>query len=143
MTSSYLSYDCFSRVDLSLFDKMSSQLTQFDAMILEHVQNKWLRVDESKFKRYKMLYEEIGHAYAEWILKFNHVTNTSFIDLGQVFRDINLSKSEDLELLHVKKSLLVDMIMLNNLNRSCVINWLSSTAYLYPIRTIGNGNCLV
>ena len=77
---------------------------------------------------------------------------TTFIPLSKFFErsDENYHKSYisgekmfNFTQMAIKKSLCVDMKTLRVLERNKVLNCLKNTNSLYPIKTLGDGNCLV
>jgi hypothetical protein len=85
---------------------------------------------------YTVLHEAIVTMSIDVINKF-----TACIDLYRVFLNLNLDT--DLELLNLKRNMIVDRRMQRSLEENRVINWLRNGNPLYPIQTTGNGNCLV
>ena len=70
-------------------------------------------------------------------------SSTSFIDLTRVMNGIDLQSARGLQALYKKKKLIVDMNMLNDFKSQRIINWLRVCLPIYPVITIGSGNCLV
>jgi hypothetical protein len=101
-------------------------------------------VDEHTFTAFKETYDRMHHQIQEILItmhidRLNHFT--SYIELPRLFDQLDLEV--DLGLLNVKKRAIVDMHALRSLSRERVINWLKCVTSLYPMQTIGDGNCLV
>jgi len=68
---------------------------------------------------------------------------TSYIPLDEVFRNLSFLDRIKYEQIDIKKKMLVDVNALKILHNNRVLNWISYFNCLYPIMTIGDGNCLV
>lgn len=77
---------------------------------------------------------------------------TSIIPLGVFFQNSEMNQSYftfqhrtkiNYAIILMKKKLFIDMKTLKILNKSKQINWSSSLISLYPVKTLGDGNCLV
>jgi hypothetical protein len=100
--------------------------------------------DEKTLRSAQDLYDRVYHFIHEAVVRMQSEkvnTFTAFIELPRVFN--NLALDTDLSLLHLKKKMIVDARILKSLNAELVINWLKNATALYPIQTIGDGNCLV
>ena len=78
---------------------------------------------------------------------------TSIIPLGVFFQNSEMHQSYftfhssrskiNYSIILMKKKLFIDMKTLKIFNKSKQINWSSSLISLYPVKTLGDGNCLV
>jgi hypothetical protein len=77
---------------------------------------------------------------------------TSLIPLSVFFQNSEMPSSyfnfqsrnkTNFQIIHMKKKLFIDMKTLKSLNKSKQINWSSSLISVYPVKTLGDGNCLV
>lgn len=79
--------------------------------------------------------------YLDQIERLNK--HTSFLPLNKLFKHVGTPGSYHFELLNTKKKLIVDTSVYKVLKKNRQINWSSTLNKLYPIKTIGDGNCLV
>ena len=100
-----------------------------------------LKTHQQKFnEKFSQLQEEIlllNDNYSK-ISKLN--SYSSFIPLNKL---VDEKQPIDFELLLAKKKLLVDMSTCMSMNKKKELNWASNLCRLYPLKTIGDGNCLV
>lgn len=70
---------------------------------------------------------------------------TCYLELDKIFENCSTSArtSLDSRILANKKKLIVDMKTYRSLTRNHELNWMKNATSLYPIKTIGDGNCLV
>lgn len=120
-------------------------------------------VDYDMLKRFKRSFLTFYNEYMQMLLLFeiDKINKyTSYLELDKIFANCNTSSSSgngaavatsksqprqslDSKILNMKKRLIVDVRTLNTLSRKCELNWLKAVNSLYPIKTIGDGNCLV
>jgi hypothetical protein len=95
-------------------------------------------VSKVTYSRYgNELNEQAGELISLHFDKFNALTTYIDLDrLDEVVRDSSQSKDSLL-------IFFIDRAMLNKLAGERVINWSRKLAKLYPLRTQGDGNCLV
>lgn len=141
---------CMAEIDQSKdTDDSTTILASFNSAQTNN-KRKWPKnriVDLDTLDYYKRKYQSLYNIYQESILlmqerNFNNLS--SFIPLSKVFEYVALNNNGwDFNLLNKKKKALVDTKTLKSLTRHKELNWLQSTNSLYPIKTIGDGNCLV
>jgi hypothetical protein len=68
---------------------------------------------------------------------------TSYIALNQISSNSSSLDEIKYEQINLKKKLLVDVNALTTLEENKQLNWVSYFNSMYPIMTIGDGNCLV
>lgn len=101
-------------------------------------------LDEKAFEKNKQVYDEAYRILQEDLITMNieKINNyTSFIDLSRIFYQVSMP--EDVGILKNKRRYIVDEYIMKTFQQQRIINWIKCTNWLYPISTIGDGNCLV
>lgn len=106
-------------------------------------------VDYEQLERFKRCGLRFYNDFMERLLLFQIVAINKFsvrIDLEKVFKTINRGAdvvASPTSVIGIKKRLIVDTRILRSLEKQSELNWLPAANALYPIMTIGDGNCLV
>lgn len=105
-------------------------------------------VDYEQLGRFKRVGLRFYNDFMERLLLFQIVAINKFsvrIDLERVFKTINRGAdvvASPASVIGVKKRLIVDTRILKSLEKQSELNWFPAANALYPIMTIGDGNCL-
>jgi hypothetical protein len=122
-----------------------------ESVILNNLKKKYgnnRTIDANTFEKWKRKYHDLHYRIQEYLLS-NEIDKmnffTSFVDLTKISNSIEYSNSTTTaykQLLN-KKKLILDTDILKSLFENKEINRIESTIALYPIQTVGDGNCLV
>lgn len=159
---------CLAEYNTDYFDSSQQQGASSPQLYNTHTQNevnirnkrKWSKnkiVDVNILNNYQARLKDIFEIFQEHLLlhkirDINHFTTN--IPLSVLFQNSEMSSSSyfglslnrpklNYSIINMKKKLFIDMKTLKILNKSKQINWSSSLISLYPIKTLGDGNCLV
>lgn len=149
----YLDFVEFSLADFNL-DDPSDPKRQTDIIN----KRKWPKeriVDHQVLNDYKLKCRETYTSVQEYLLllKIDRINRfTTYIPVSKLFEpsdeNYNISyfrskRTFKYSLLNSKKKLFVDTHTLRVLEKNKELNWIPMLSSLYPIRTLGDGNCLV
>lgn len=142
-------FDITDQSDRYKQDAKSHEQRQRDLMTVN--MRKWPRnriVNYEFLERFKKTSFRFYNQYMEMLLLYKiGIVNkfTAHLELDKIFANCNSGSrgSLDPQLLVTKKRLIVDVKILNTLQRKLELNWFRFANSLYPIKTIGDGNCLV
>jgi hypothetical protein len=144
----YLDFSDFCLIDIVFeTDSFGCRLTKNNLSFNEKLmlKNKY-SVDFRILEDYKYDFNELYNTIREnlLLLQIEEINKyTSHIPLDQFYKNMIYSNEIRKEKINSKKKLLVDVNTLTKLNQKKELNWISDFNRLYPIWTIGDGNCLV
>jgi hypothetical protein len=149
----YLNFNDFCQVEVDIEDENNNNnnkennKSNYTLKTKKQLQHKWpnkvfdyekLNYYHSKvFETFTLLQEHLIFGRVDEINIF-----TCTIPLNKVFYKSNNNENVDYLLINRKKNLFVDNDIFNRLKNKQQLNWSSTLATLYPIKTIGDGNCL-
>jgi hypothetical protein len=133
-------------------ERRQQQQRENDLMVVNR--RKWPKnriVDYELLGKCKKTFYTFYNEYMQLLLLFeidNINKYTSYLELDKLFANCEETRrytksALNYTMLNTRKKLIVDIKTLRTLNRNFELNWLNLANSIYPIKTIGDGNCLV